>query len=111
MRKRRYSKRSKRLRKKYRMSVSAMLYYNELGRSLRGKAKCYMSDGVKMSSVKYDNVELEFFIDENDVSCFRDKNLNFYPNSCMRSECKNRNEFYNYLKALGVVGGIIRNYF
>lgn len=108
---RRYNKRSKRLRKKYRMSVPAMIYYNELGRSLRGKVEYYKLNGAQMGIVKYDNVELEFFINEDESNqsgslCFRDKNLNFYPNSFMRDGSKTDDKFYKFLKAYGVLGGI-----
>lgn len=113
---RRYNKRSKRLRKKYRGSVSAMIYYNELGRSLRGKVEYYKLNGAQMGSVRYDNVELEFFINEDDSNqrgdlCFRDKNLNFYPNSFMRDKSKTDNKFYKFLKAYSVLRGITENKF
>ncbi|EGS9999196.1 hypothetical protein I9Y31_001422 [Clostridium perfringens] len=113
---RRYNKRSKRLRKKYRGSISAMLYYNELGRSLRGKAEYYICDGIQMGLVKYDNVELEFFENIDDANrrgelCFRDKNLNFYPNSFMRDNSKSDDKFYKFLKATGVLMGVRGNKF
>lgn len=114
MKMRRYNKHNKRLRKKYVYSVSAMIYYNEVGRSLRGKAEYYISDGIQMGTIKYDNVELEFFDDvvnanERGVLCFRDKNNNFTQNSFTRDEFGSMNEFYRFIKAIGVFMGFREN--
>ncbi|KYH35377.1 hypothetical protein CLTEP_05530 [Clostridium tepidiprofundi DSM 19306] len=87
---------NKRLKKKYAFNIFVEKYRN-MGRIARKKVKNYMVEGKTVNYIEYDNVGLEFFMDEK-RTYIRDIKGNADFENC----------FQDYFKALLVLQGFYK---